>query len=162
MVKDRSIAKGSWFYANPAAPKIDTTGKTPEQIEKAIDAAVDSSGHYDYPFPFPASGVALGTCQRCHASAANEMILARWTTSWASRVSRSGSERRTWRNPDLLSVLPRKLTSLFAAAAGRSPDGLATASAPPSRGDAGRTDSATTWSCSATSCRAATGRRHGR
>ena len=29
MVKDRSVAKGGWFYANPDAPKIDTAGKTP-------------------------------------------------------------------------------------------------------------------------------------
>ncbi len=122
MVKDRSIAKGGWFYANPAAPKIDTTGKTPAQIEKAIDAAVEQVlDNYDYPFPFPASGVALGTCQRCHASAANEMTF----SSLDNVLGFPGQPIRflnddTWRNPDLLSVLPRKLTSLFAAG-GRAP-----------------------------------------
>ena len=65
MVKDRKIAKGGWFYANPGAPKIDTTGKTPAEIEKSIDRAVETAlDNYDYPFVYPTSGIALGTCQR--------------------------------------------------------------------------------------------------
>lgn len=64
MVKDHSVAKGGWFHANPAAPDIDTSGKTPEQIERAIDAAVEQVlDNYNYPFPYPASGVAQGTCR---------------------------------------------------------------------------------------------------
>src|SRR5262249_4055586 len=81
MVKDGSVAKGGWFYSdvNAPNPKIDRTGKKPEQFEADIEAAVtevlDSYKLKADPseFSFPGSGVALGTCQRCHASAAGEM-----------------------------------------------------------------------------------------
>ena len=92
MVKDSSAAKGGWFYANPAAPKIDTSGKTPAEIEKAIEAAVEQAlDHYNFPFDFPASGVALGTCQRCHASAANELTFSSLSNVLGFPGIRSGS-----------------------------------------------------------------------
>ena len=52
LVKDKSLSKDGWFWANPAP------GSTPDS--------------YGYPFAFPASGPALGTCLRCHASATTE------------------------------------------------------------------------------------------
>ncbi|HSR50279.1 MAG TPA: hypothetical protein VLV83_05585 [Acidobacteriota bacterium] len=52
MVKDQSVSKNGWFWANPAP------GSSPDG--------------YGPPFSFPASGTALGTCLRCHASAVNE------------------------------------------------------------------------------------------
>ena len=110
-------------------PTLDTTGKTPQQVEKAIDEAIESAlDNYDYPFPFPASGIALGTCQRCHASAASELNF----SSLNNILGFPGQPIRfrnddTWRNPELLSVLPKKVTTLFATA----PGGPAAASGSP-------------------------------
>jgi hypothetical protein len=41
-LKDGAVAKGGRFYSvvNAPDPRIDRTGKTPEQYEKAIEAAV--------------------------------------------------------------------------------------------------------------------------
>src|SRR5205807_1865425 len=74
MVKDSSVAKGGWFYSdvNAPVPKIDIKENPPPQFEKAIEAAVervlDSYKLQADPseLSFPRSGVALGTCQRCH------------------------------------------------------------------------------------------------
>ena len=52
LVKDKSVSKDGWFWANPAP------GSGPDS--------------YGYPFNFPASGVGLATCLRCHASAESE------------------------------------------------------------------------------------------
>ncbi|MGB0410325.1 MAG: hypothetical protein ACPGFA_01955 [Pikeienuella sp.] len=54
MVKDASVSHGGWFFASV------------EQNWK-----VDS---FDYPFAPPNTGAGLGTCMRCHASAAEELI----------------------------------------------------------------------------------------
>ena len=53
MVKDRRGSKDGWFWANPAP-----------------NSAPDT---YGPPFSFPASGAGLGTCMRCHASAAQQL-----------------------------------------------------------------------------------------
>jgi hypothetical protein len=119
MVKDRSVAKGGWFYANPGAPKIDTAGKTHEQIEKAIEAAVEQAlDNYNYPFDFPASGIALGTCQRCHASAANELTFSSLDNvrGFPGQPIRFRNDD-TWRNPEYRDLLPKSVTNLFAAGA---------------------------------------------
>jgi cytochrome c553 len=52
LVKDHSVSRDGWFWANPAP------GSGPDS--------------YNYPFVFPASGAGLGTCLRCHASAESE------------------------------------------------------------------------------------------
>jgi hypothetical protein len=56
LVKDKSVSKDGWFWANPAP------GSGPDS--------------YDAPFNFPASGAGLGTCLRCHASAESEATFA--------------------------------------------------------------------------------------
>ena len=118
MVKDRSVARGGWFYANPDAPKIDTAAKTPGQIKKEIEAAIEKAlDNYDYPFPFPTSGIALGTCQRCHASAVSEMTF----SSLDNILGFPGQPIRfrndnTWRNPAPLRAA-QEGPNLFAAAA---------------------------------------------
>ncbi len=92
MVKDRSVAKGGWFYANPAAPKIDPKSMISGQIDKAVEQSLDN---YDYPFDFPSSGIAQGTCQRCHASAASEM-----TFSASNNILGLGGQPIRFRNDD--------------------------------------------------------------
>ena len=56
LIKDSSVSKDGWFWANPAP------GSAPDT--------------YDAPFNFPASGAGLGTCLRCHASAQRESTFA--------------------------------------------------------------------------------------
>ncbi|MGY9047916.1 hypothetical protein P775_11445 [Puniceibacterium antarcticum] len=54
MVKDSAVSHGGWFFASVAQ-----------------DAKVDS---FDAPFNPPSGQAGAGTCMRCHASAANELI----------------------------------------------------------------------------------------
>ena len=65
---------------------------------------------------FPGSGVALGTCQRCHASAAGEM-----TFSSLNNVQGQPIRFRiddSWRDERFLSVLKVDLPDLFAVGSG--------------------------------------------
>ncbi len=70
LVKDHSVSKDGWFWANPGAPAQGLP------LEKAIEAALDS---YAYnakntpPFSPPAASASSGTCVRCHASAEKEV-----------------------------------------------------------------------------------------
>jgi hypothetical protein len=119
MVKDRSIAKGGWFYAGPAAPLIDTTGKTPQQIDREIDAAVEKAlDDYDYPFDYPSSGVALGTCQRCHASAEKELTFSagRNILDFPGEPIRFRNDG-SWRDPAYLPQVKEVIAGLLAAPA---------------------------------------------
>jgi cytochrome c553 len=123
MVKDRSVAKGGWFYSdlNAPVPKIERGTKTDQEFDAAIEAAVtpvlDSYQLNADPsqFSFPSSGVALGTCQRCHASAASEM-----TFSSLSNIQGQPLRFRiddSWREESFLSARKKNLPDLFAPAA---------------------------------------------
>ncbi len=54
MVKDSALSHGGWFFASVGQ-----------------DAAIDS---FDAPFSPPSGQAGAGTCMRCHASSANELI----------------------------------------------------------------------------------------
>jgi mono/diheme cytochrome c family protein len=121
MVKDRSVAKGGWFYSdvNAPKPKIDRAGMPAKHeyykaIEAAVTKALDSYKLNADPsqFSFPGSGVALGTCQRCHASAAGEM-------TFSSRNNIHGEPIRfriddSWRDESFLTAQRKELPDLFA------------------------------------------------
>jgi mono/diheme cytochrome c family protein/cytochrome c553 len=123
MVKDSSVAKGGWFYSDVNAPVPKIVKKDPPsgQFEKAIEAAVeevlDSYKLKADPSEssFPGSGTALGTCQRCHASAAREM-------TFSSLRNIQGQPLRfrideSWRDARFLTVLKEELPNLFVTAA---------------------------------------------
>jgi cytochrome c553 len=123
MVKDSSVAKGGWFYSDASAPnpRIDRAGKSREDYDKAIEAAARAQAQDSYQLlaepgkysSFPGSGTALGTCQRCHASAAGEMTFSALNNIQGQPIRFRIDD--SWRDEKFLSNLKsRYLPELFA------------------------------------------------